>query len=182
MKFEKTPIEGLFIIKPEVYEDQRGYFFESWNKEVFAQHGFNWDFVQDNQSFSAKNVLRGLHFQIPPYEQGKLTRVVNGSVLDVAVDLIKNSKTYGKHYKIVLNASEKKMFWIPPGFAHGFLALEDNSIFLYKCTKQYNKESERTILWNCRALNIDWGIKNPIVSPKDSKAPLFEEFESPFLL
>ncbi len=180
MKFTRTPIEGLLIIEPKVFEDDRGCFFESWNKEVFAKHGFNLDFVQDNQSCSVKNVLRGLHFQIPPYEQGKLTRVVSGSVLDVAVDLRKNSPAYGKHYKVLLDASEKKMFWIPTGFAHGFLALEDNTVFLYKCTKKYHKDSERTILWNDTKLNIDWGIKHPIVSPKDIKASLFKDFVSPF--
>ncbi len=180
MKLTKTPIDGLLIIEPKIYEDDRGYFFESWNKETFAKHGCDWVFVQDNQSCSLKNVLRGLHFQIPPFDQGKLIRVINGSVLDVAVDLRKNSSTFGKHYKIILNASEKKMFWIPPGFAHGFLTLEDNTLFLYKCTEKYHKEYERTIFWNSPQLNIDWGVKNPIISPKDIKAPLFENFDSPF--
>lgn len=180
MKIIKTAIEGLLIIEPKVFEDERGCFFESWNKDYFAQHGLNWDFVQDNQSCSVKNVIRGLHFQIPPYEQGKLIRVIKGSVLDVAVDLRKNSPTYGKHFKMNIKASDTKMLWIPPGFAHGFLTLEDNTVFFYKCTKKYHKESERTISWNCPKLNIDWGIENPLISPKDTKAPLFEKFDSPF--
>ena len=180
MKFTYTPIDGLLIIEPKVLEDERGYFFEAWNKEVFAEKGFNWDFVQDNHSFSVKNVLRGLHLQVPPYEQGKLIRVASGSVLDVAVDLRKDSPTYGKHHKLILNATNKMMFWIPPGFAHGFLTLEDNTIFLYKCTKKYHKESERVILWNDPQLNIDWEVKDPIISEKDLNAPLFKNFTNPF--
>lgn len=180
MDIEKTPIEDLLIIKPKVFEDERGYFFESWNKEVFSEKNLNWDFVQDNQSKSIKNVLRGLHYQIPPFEQGKLVRTAAGSVMDVVVDLRKNSKTLGGHYKLVLNATDKKMLWIPPGFAHGFLVLEDNTVFLYKCTKKYHKESERAILWNDPQLNIDWEIKNPIVSAKDQNAPLFKEVDNPF--
>lgn len=180
MKITETNIDGLIIIEPNVFKDDRGYFFEAWNKDVFAKHGFNWDFVQDNQSCSAQNVLRGLHFQMPPYEQGKLIRVIKGSVLDVAVDIRKNSPTFGHHHKLILNDVDHKMFWIPPGFAHGFLTLEYNTIFFYKCTKKYHKESERTILWNCPKLNIDWGVNQPVISPKDTKAPLFEEFDSPF--
>ncbi len=180
MKLIKTEIEGLLIIEPKVFEDERGHFFESWNKQVFAKQGLDWDFVQDNQSCSVKNVLRGLHFQNPPYEQGKLLRVVSGSVMDVAVDLRKKSNTYGKHFKIILNSGEKKLFWIPPGFAHGFLTLEDNTIFLYKCTKRYDKDSERSIIWNDPELNIDWGVSSPIVSPKDAKAPAFDQLDSPF--
>ncbi len=180
MKIIETPIDGLLIIKPKVFEDERGCFFESWNKDVLAEKGFNYEFVQDNQSCSAKNVLRGLHFQIPPYEQGKLVRVAAGSVLDVAVDLRKNSKTYGEHYKLILNASDNNMLWIPPGFAHGFLVIENKTIFIYKCTKKYHKESERTILWNDPQLNINWSIDNPVVSTKDKKAYMFKDIKTPF--
>ena len=180
MEIEKTPIDGLLIIKPKVLEDERGCFYESWNKEVFSEKNLNWDFVQDNQSKSTKNVLRGLHYQISPFEQGKLVRTATGSVLDVVVDLRKNSKTFAEHFKIVLNEKDKKMLWVPPGFAHGFLVLEDNTIFVYKCTKKYHKNSERAILWNDPQLNIDWEIKNPIISAKDQKAPLFSEVDNPF--
>ncbi len=180
MKITHTPIQDLHIIEPKVFDDERGCFFESWNKEKLAEQGFIWDFVQDNQSCSKKNVLRGLHFQIPPYEQGKLVRVVKGEALDVAVDLRKNSDTFGNHFKLILNEANKKMLWIPPGFAHGFLAMENNTIVFYKCTKKYNKESERSILWNDQHLSIDWGINNPIISPKDLKAPLFKNLQSPF--
>jgi len=180
MKVEKTPINGLLIVEPRVFEDERGYFFEAWNRHIFAKNGLDLDFVQDNQSCSVKDVVRGLHFQVPPYEQGKLIRVICGSVIDVAVDIRKNSPTYGRYYKIIITASEKKMFWIPPGFAHGFRTLEDNTIFMYKCTKPYNKESERTIKWNDPQIKIDWGISDPIISLKDKNAPLLKYFESPF--
>src|ERR1051326_651782 len=127
MLIEQTPIEGLLLIKPKVFEDSRGYFFESYNRAVMKAHGVDVDFVQDNQSLSQKNVLRGLHFQNPPHAQGKLVRVISGSVLDIAVDIRKHSPTYGKHVAVVLSAKEKYMFYIPPGFAHGFLTLENNT-------------------------------------------------------
>ncbi len=180
MQIEKTEIEGLLIIRPKVFEDDRGHFFESFNKNVFFKNGLSLEFVQDNQSLSNKNVLRGLHFQSPPYAQGKLIRVIKGSVLDVAVDIRKSSPTYGKH--LVINLSEQNiiMFYIPEGFAHGFLTLEDNTIFSYKCTNFFNKESEGSLLWNDLDLNINWGITNPILSDKDKVAPLFNSFNSPF--
>lgn len=180
MHFEKTEIEGLLIIKPKVFEDERGHFFESFNKEVFYKNGLDLDFVQDNQSLSQKGVLRGLHFQCPPYAQGKLIRVIQGSVLDVAVDIRKSSKTYGQYFKIILSAQNKTMIYIPEGFAHGFLTLEDNTIFSYKCTKFYHKESEESLLWNDSELGIDWGIKTPILSDKDKVAQPFISFKSPF--
>ena len=181
MNIEKGNIEGLLIIKPSIYEDERGYFFESFNQkkwEVFFKDAPV--FVQDNESLSFKNVLRGLHFQKPPFAQGKLVRVTNGSVLDVAVDLRKDSPTYGQHQKIVLSAKNKLQFYIPEGFAHGFLALEDNTQFNYKCTNFYSAESEGSINWNDRDLAIDWGINNPIVSQKDINSIRFVNFNSPF--
>lgn len=180
MEVTKTPINGLLVIQPSVFNDDRGYFFESYNKETLQGLGLDAHFVQDNQSFSKKNVLRGLHFQNPPYEQGKLVRVVQGGVLDVAVDIRNGSPTYGQYYKIKLTADNKKMFWIPPGFAHGFIALENDTVFVYKCTKGYNKESEGSLRWNCPDLNIDWGINDPILSEKDAVAPLLKDFESQF--
>ena len=181
MEIIKTSIEGLLIIKPDVFKDERGYFFESYNKERFAKEGLTMDFVQDNESKSSKGVLRGLHFQKPPYAQGKLVRVVKGSVMDVAVDLRKGSPTYGKWESVVLSEDNKLQFWIPEGFAHGFVTLEDDTVFNYKCTNIYNKESEGSLLWNDPDINIDWNIENPILSEKDKVSPLFKNFETPFI-
>jgi len=180
MVVNKTDIEGLLIIKPKVFEDDRGYFYESFNKERLLEVGIELEFVQDNQSLSSKGVLRGLHFQNPPYEQGKLIRVITGSVLDVAVDIRKDSPTYGKWVSVELNADNKIMFWIPPGFAHGFVTLEDNTTFFYKCTGLYNYESEGGILWNDPDLNINWKINDPLLSEKDKVCPRFKELESRF--
>ena len=180
MELIKTSIDGLLIINPDVFKDERGYFFESYNKERFAKAGLMMDFVQDNESKSDKGVLRGLHFQKPPYAQGKLVRVIKGSVMDVAVDLRKGSPTYGKWESVVLTEENKLQFWIPEGFAHGFVALEDNTIFNYKCTNVYNKESEGSILSNDPDINISWNIDNPILSEKDKISPLFKNFETPF--
>lgn len=180
MEIIKTEIEGLIIIKPKVFEDDRGYFYESYNKERFREAGIDMEFVQDNQSFSSKGVLRGLHFQNPPYEQGKLVRVITGSVIDIAVDIRKNSHTYGKWVSVELTAENRLMFWIPPGFAHGFVTLEDNTTFFYKCTGLYNKESEGGIIWNDPDLDIDWKIENPSLSEKDKECPLFRDLDSMF--
>ena len=180
MKIIKTKIAGLVLVQPDVFTDERGYFFESFQKNKFMDLGIDADFVQDNESMSMKGVLRGLHFQVPPYAQGKLVRVVSGSVLDVAVDLRKSSGTYGKWESVVLSAENKLMLWIPEGFAHGFLVLEDHTIFQYKCTNYYNRESERGIIWNDSDLKIDWGHSNPLVSEKDLKGLLFRDFNSPF--
>ncbi|MBU2650763.1 MAG: dTDP-4-dehydrorhamnose 3,5-epimerase [Bacteroidetes bacterium] len=180
MEFITTDIIGLLIVKPKVFEDDRGYFFESFNRNRFLNNGIDVLFDQDNESRSQKNVLRGLHFQAPPFEQGKLVRVIRGSVLDVAVDIRKDSPTYGKWSSIVLTADNKLMYWIPPGFAHGFLSLEDQTVFSYKCTNVYNKDSEGSIRWNDPDLNINWGITNPVLSGKDQEAPLFKELNSPF--
>ena len=180
MKIIKTEIEGLLIIEPRVFEDERGYFFESWSKDAFQNVGLDINFVQDNESLSSKGVVRGLHFQNPPFAQGKLVRVLKGSVLDVAVDIRKNSPTYGKHVSAHLCEENKTMFWIPPGFAHGFSTLENNTIFSYKCSGVYNKESEGSLMWNDTDLNIDWKIKNPIISEKDQNSALFTNFKSLF--
>lgn len=180
MEVIETTIKDLLIIKPKVFADARGYFFESYNEAVFKQNGVNATFVQDNQSLSNYGVLRGLHFQAPPFDQGKLVRVIIGAVLDVAVDIRKNSPTYGKHVAIELTEENKTMFYIPPGFAHGFLTLRDNTIFSYKCTNLYNKASEGCVLWNDSDLNINWNIENPILSEKDIIGTPFKDFSSPF--
>jgi dTDP-4-dehydrorhamnose 3,5-epimerase len=180
MEIEKTEINDLLIIKPKVFEDERGYFFESYNQNIFSNLGININFVQDNQSLSDKNVLRGLHFQNPPFAQAKLVRVIKGSVLDIAVDIRKNSPTYGKHVSIELTERNKTMFYIPEGFAHGFLTLEDNTIFSYKCSNFYNKESEGCILWNDPELKINWNVNNPIISDKDKVGTLFKDFKTKF--
>jgi dTDP-4-dehydrorhamnose 3,5-epimerase len=176
----KTSIQDLVLIQPDVFPDQRGYFFESFQKEKFLKLGIDAEFIQDNESMSQKNVLRGLHFQLPPFAQGKLVRVVKGAVLDVAVDLRKSSITYGKWVSVTLDADDKLMAWIPVGFAHGFLTLEDDTIFQYKCTNYYNKASEAGIIWNDPTLGIDWGTNEPLVSEKDLKGLLFNNFKSPF--
>lgn len=180
MQFTHLEPEGLVLIQPRIFQDERGYFYESYSADKFKEAGIPDEFVQDNQSLSAKNVLRGLHYQHPPFAQGKLVRVLQGAVIDVAVDIRKNSPTYGKHIMVELSAENKLMLWIPPGFAHGFLSLEDQTIFLYKCTSTYHKESESGIIWNDPELNIEWGINNPIVSDKDLELRSFSNIESRF--
>jgi dTDP-4-dehydrorhamnose 3,5-epimerase len=187
MKVEKAETKGkifkdLLVITPRVFEDDRGYFLESFNQVAFrAETGLDPTFVQDNESKSGKGVLRGLHFQAPPHEQGKLVRVLQGSVLDVVVDIRKNSETFGMHYKVELSSKNKKQLYVPPGFAHGFLVLEEETIFVYKCTGFYNKQSEKALRWNDPTINIDWGITHPVLSEKDEKSSLlWEELESPF--
>jgi dTDP-4-dehydrorhamnose 3,5-epimerase len=182
MKISTFEIEGLVLIEPRLFSDDRGVFYETFQVNQFKEFiSEDVNFVQDNESVSKKNVLRGLHFQNPPYAQGKLVRVVSGSVLDVAVDLRKDSPTYGKHQKVVLSGENKHLFWIPKGFAHGFLALEENTIFHYKCTDFYHPPSEQTILWNDETLSIDWQITDPIVSTKDQEGLKFSQFETPFI-
>lgn len=176
MEILNTEIPGLLIVKPDVFTDQRGYFFESYNQDKFSQLGIPDHFVQDNESRSSKNVLRGMHFQREPFAQGKLVRVVTGAVLDVAVDLRPHSPTFGKWASIELTGDNKLMYWIPAGFAHGFLTLQDNTVFTYKCSGVYKKEAECSIRWNDPELNINWGISNPILSEKDSKAQSFAEY------
>lgn len=181
MKISKGRIADLFVIEPKVFGDERGYFFESFNEQSWEEQvGFVPKFVQDNESMSSKGVLRGIHFQNPPDQQGKLVRVIKGSVLDVAVDLRKNSPTYGMHEKVVLSGENKKQFYVPGGFGHGFLTLEDDTIFSYKCTNYYNPENEDGILWNDPQLNIHWGVNNPLISAKDKSQQKFSNFASPF--
>ena len=180
MKITKTDLEGLVVIQPNVFRDSRGYFLESYKKQLLAQNVLHVDFVQDNESLSQKNVLRGLHFQDPPYAQGKLVRVIKGSVLDVAVDIRKKSPTYGKHVALELTEENKTMLYIPPGFAHGFTTMADQTIFSYKCTEVYYKDSEDCILWNDAELKIDWKVSNPVLSEKDKNGKRFMDFKSPF--
>lgn len=181
MEIIKTDIPDLFVVEPKVFRDERGYFFESHNQKKLKDAGLELTFVQDNESKSQKGVLRGLHFQKPPYAQGKLVRVIKGKVIDVAVDIRKGSPTYGQHHAVEISEENKRMFWIPPGFAHGFVTLTDETIFFYKCTNYYNKESEGSILWNDPDLNIDWGIENPVLSEKDKNSPRFSQLDSPFI-
>lgn len=173
-------LNGVLLIKPRIFSDDRGYFYESWSKDAFLKEGINLEFVQDNQSLSCKGTLRGLHFQNPPFAQGKLVRVIQGAVLDVAVDIRKSSPTYGEHFSAVLSGENHLQMWIPPGFAHGFLALEEGTVFAYKCTNGYNKASEGSLRWNDPTLKISWGIESPLISDKDAVAPLFEGFNSEF--
>lgn len=181
MEFIRTEISDVFLIKPRIFGDNRGYFFESFHHERFCEFaGVDIQFVQDNESFSNKGVLRGLHFQKPPMAQGKLVRVIRGSVLDVAVDIRPDSPTYGQHVSFVLSAENKMQAYIPAGFAHGFATLEDETIFQYKCTNYYSPENEGCILWNDPDLNINWQVTAPSLSEKDKLGELFHSFRSPF--
>jgi dTDP-4-dehydrorhamnose 3,5-epimerase len=175
MEIIKTPFEGLLIIKPAVFEDDRGYFFESYNKNNFLENNLEVNFVQDNVSKSRKGTVRGLHYQNGSKAQGKLCDVLYGKVLDISVDLRKNSPTFGKHFSVELSGENHLQLWIPVGFAHGFSVLSDEAIFKYKCTNFYSKENEKSILYNDPQLNIDWKVNNPIVSPKDLNAKLLED-------
>lgn len=179
MIIENTNIEDLILISPNVFKDNRGYFLESYNNKKLASVISN-SFVQDNESLSQKDVLRGLHFQVPPFAQAKLIRVIQGSILDVAVDLRKKSRTYGAHFKYVLSGENKQQLFVPEGFAHGFLCLENNTILNYKCSAYYDPKSEKSIMWNDPELDIDWGIENPILAKKDQLADNFSTFENPF--
>ncbi|MFI5149092.1 MAG: dTDP-4-dehydrorhamnose 3,5-epimerase [Bacteroidia bacterium] len=180
MEIVRYKIEGLLLIKPKVFSDDRGYFFESWNRELFAKSGIQSDFVQDNQSLSEQGVLRGLHFQNPPFAQAKLVRVIKGAVRDVAVDIRPNSPTYGKYEMAELNEENKAMFFIPEGFAHGFLTLLPGTIFSYKCSQGYNKASEGCLKWDDPDLAINWNTTDPIISSKDQEGEVFCSFKSLF--
>ncbi len=180
MTVTEGPLPGLLIIQPSVMNDERGYFFESFHAARFGAAGMPDPFVQDNQSMSFRHVLRGLHFQNPPHAQGKLVRVVHGSALDVVVDIRPASPAYGRHFKIVLDDRTHTMLWVPPGFAHGFLALEDRTVFHYKCTAYYDRASESGIRWDDPALGIDWETAGPVVSAKDKLLKSFDAFENRF--
>ena len=177
MKFNQTQIPNVIVIEPEVFDDLRGFFFEFYSKELFAKNDIHDDFVQDNHSASAKGVLRGMHFQIPPKAQAKLVKVIKGSAFDVVVDIRKNSKTFGKFVSHVLSAENKKMLYVPAGFAHGFCSLEDGTEFLYKVSDFYSAKHERGIVWNDPTIAIPWPKIDSgyILSEKDRKYPLLKE-------
>ncbi|MFM6975681.1 MAG: dTDP-4-dehydrorhamnose 3,5-epimerase [Sphingobacteriaceae bacterium] len=183
MKFTATPLAGLWLVEPQIWKDDRGYFYESFNQKAFRDAGIEANFVQDNQSLSQKGTLRGLHAQAPPFAQGKLVRVIQGSVLDVAVDIRKNSPTYGQSFSIELSGDNFKMLWIPPGFLHGFATLTDHTIFSYKVSGGlYDKASEIGVIWNDPTLNINWQLSPSeiLLSAKDQALPQFSNLESPF--
>lgn len=181
MEFQKTSLEGAYLIKPKVFDDERGFFMETYSKKEFEKEGIEADFVQSNHSMSVtKGVLRGLHFQNPGNTQAKLVRVTKGAVYDVIVDLRKNSPTFGKWEGFELSEKNYNMLFVPRGFAHGFCTLEDYSEFQYSCDDFYAPANEGAIIWNDPTLKIYWPIENPILSEKDAKAQLFSEFNSPF--
>ncbi|WP_205513649.1 dTDP-4-dehydrorhamnose 3,5-epimerase [Longitalea arenae] len=182
MAFIDTGIPGLLVFEPMVFDDSRGYFYEAYNQKIFGGAGIETKFVQDNQSRSTYGVIRGLHYQIPPYAQAKLIRVLVGAILDVAVDIRKGSPTFGKVFAIELSAANKKQLYIPAGFAHGFSVLSDTAEVLYKCDQFYHKASEHGILYNDPVLQIDWKVplENAIVSEKDQVLPLFADCVNPF--
>tara|TARA_B110000003_G_scaffold240218_1_gene246711 strand:+ start:826 stop:1386 length:561 start_codon:yes stop_codon:yes gene_type:complete len=184
MKFSKVIIEGIVAIEPTVLSDQRGYFLESFNKNEFEKAIGKVSFVQDNESRSSKGVLRGLHYQKPPFAQAKLVRCLEGKVLDIALDIRKDSPTYGLYHSAFLSGKNKKQLFIPRGFAHGFIVLSDTAIFAYKVDNTYAKKFEAGIQWNDKELGIDWGLKESeiLISDKDKQLPLFSELKSPFKL
>lgn len=184
MNIIETSIKDLFVIEPKIWKDSRGYFYESFSQRVFEQAGVNVNFIQDNQSFSQKGTLRGLHAQANPFAQGKLVRVIHGRVVDVAVDIRKDSATYGQHFAIELSGENHKQLWVPPGFLHGFLTLENDTIFTYKVTNYYDKDSEIGVMWNDPTINIDWAsYLDPsefLLSDKDLVLSDFASLKSPF--
>ena len=182
MKFIKTEIPDVYIIEPSVFGDNRGYFLESFNLEKFEENVYPIKFVQDNESKSSKGVLRGLHFQKPPFDQAKLVRCIEGRVMDVAVDIRKGSLTYGKHVAIELTGENKRQLFVPRGFAHGFSVLSDTAVFAYKVDNRYAPEFDAGIRWNDKELNIQWGMEDSevMISAKDAELPFLSEFESPF--
>lgn len=184
MNIIETPIKDLLVLEPKIWKDSRGYFYESFSQRVFDQAGVSVTFVQDNQSFSQKGTLRGLHAQANPFAQGKLVRVIQGSVVDVAVDIRKNSPTYGQHFAVELSGENHKQLWVPPGFLHGFLTLENDTIFTYKVTNYYDKDSEIGVMWNDKDLNINWSAyldeSEFLLSDKDLVLSNFASLQSPF--
>jgi len=182
MIFTRTPIDGLIVIQPKVWQDNRGEFLETYSESVFKENGIDGHFVQDNQSLSHKGTLRGLHAQAGPHAQGKLVRVITGSVMDIAVDIRKNSPTFGQTFHIELSAANAKMLWIPVGFLHGFVTLEEQTIFAYKVTGKYDKENEIGVRYNDPAFNIQWPLplEELILSEKDLQLPLLADIRNPF--
>jgi dTDP-4-dehydrorhamnose 3,5-epimerase len=181
LKFQKTSIDGLLLVEPDIKNDERGFFFEFFNKIKYEEGGIDQIFVQDNISKSVKGTIRGLHYQVGEFAQGKLCSVVVGKVLDVAVDIRFGSPSFGKYFSVVLDDLTKNQLWIPPGFAHGFSVISETAIFSYKCTAFYNKQSERAIRFNDPGLNINWQTEKQIVSEKDMNAKLLKEIDKDFI-
>lgn len=181
MQIERTELEGVLVLTPRVFADDRGRFQETWSQRAFADAtGLEVDFVQDNESRSAASVVRGLHFQAPPHAQGKLVRCPKGRVLDVVVDIRRASPTFGRHFTVELTPGNARQVWVPPGFAHGFASLEEDSVLQYKCTDYYAPECEGDLRWDDPVLGIDWRVKDPLLSPKDAVATPWSALESPF--
>lgn len=176
MEIRETPIQDVYEIYPRVFNDSRGYFLETYRKDVFEKHGLLTEWMQDNQSFSMAGILRGLHFQTGKFAQAKLARVIRGKVLDVCVDLRKDSPTFGRSHSVILDSVQHNMLYIPKGFAHGFAVLED-AVFSYKCSNLYDKDSEGGIIWDDQELNIDWQIADPVLSDKDKTWPSIKKFK-----
>ncbi len=179
--FKRLEIPDIILIEPKIFKDARGFFMETYKYSEFRKNGIEYEFVQDNHSKSKKGVLRGLHYQLKPMEQGKLVRCIRGRIWDVAVDIRKGSPWYKKWVAIELSEENKLMLWVPPGFAHGFVALEDNTEVVYKVTKEYAPELDRGIIWNDPDIGIEWPIENPILSEKDSKLPRLKDAENNFI-
>jgi len=176
MKVVETPLPGVLILEPKVFGDERGFFMETWSRERYGKAGIDVDFVQDNLSSSRRGVLRGLHFQ-NPLAQGKLVHVLAGEVFDVAVDLRRGSPTFGQWHGVILSGENKRQYWVPPGFAHGFCVTSESALFAYKCTELYAPEHEKSIRWDDPALAIDWPVADPQVSEKDRMAPLLADMD-----
>ena len=183
MKITETHIADLLLLEPAVFGDERGYFFESYNEARFREQGLNFDFIQDNEAKSGRGVLRGLHFQNPPYAQTKLIRAISGEILDVAVDLRAGSKTYGQHYSVRLTEQNKLQLLVPKGFAHGYVVLSETAVVAYKVDEKYAPEAEDGLMWNDESLAIDWKIsaEEVILSEKDRKLQLLKNFKTPFV-
>lgn len=181
MNVENSPLAGVVVIRPNIIRDDRGYFYEAFSKKRYAAVCGDAEFVQDNVSESKKNTVRGLHYQIGDFAQGKLCKVLSGKVMDVAVDIRFGSPTFGKYYAVELSDENSAQLWIPPGFAHGFSVLSERAVFHYKCTNYYSKDHERAIRFDDPQLNIQWNVQEPLVSPKDRIAPLFSEIHQDFL-
>jgi dTDP-4-dehydrorhamnose 3,5-epimerase len=182
MKFQNSPLDGVVVIYPDVLRDDRGYFFEAFSKKRYSDICGNVDFVQDNVSESIQHTIRGLHYQVGDFAQGKLCKVLSGKVMDVAVDIRFGSPTFGKYFAVELSDENSAQLWIPQGFAHGFSVLSEKAVFHYKCTNYYSKAHERAIRFNDPSLNIEWLVKNPIVSGKDITAPLLSQIEKDFII
>lgn len=178
MQFEKTSLDKVWLIKPKIFEDERGHFLESFRKEVFKEQGVEYNFVQDNISTSTKGTVRGLHYQVTPYSQAKLVMAIYGEILDVAVDIREDSPTFGKHFSTILSDKNRHMMLVPSGFAHGFSVLSETATVAYKCDQYYHKESERGVHWNDPDVGVDWKTDSPILSEKDQKQPLLKEIQS----